>query len=61
MSKIHNTQVENTKAAYVVMLTYNLREYSDNYLKTSKSLYQFCRHEPKNPLTDLNHLNLKQY
>ena len=27
-------------------------EYSDSYSKTPKSLYQFCRDKPKNPITD---------
>ena len=31
---------------------YNLIEYSDNYLKTFGSLYQLCRDEPNNPITN---------
>ena len=35
------------------MPLYNLNmEYSDSYSKTPKSLYQFCRDKPKNPITD---------
>ena len=34
------------------MPMYNLIEYSDNYSKTSASLYQSCRDEPNNNITD---------
>ena len=34
------------------MSMHNLIEYSDNYSKTSGSLWQYYRHEPKNNLTD---------
>ena len=34
------------------MQMYNLIEYSDNYLKTSGCLYQFCRHGPNNNISD---------
>ena len=30
----------------------NLIEISDKYLKTSRSLYELCRDEPKDPVTD---------
>ena len=35
ISEINNTQVDNAKDIDVVMPTYNLIEYSDNYAKTS--------------------------
>ena len=38
-SKINNTQIDNAKCIY------NLIEYSDNYSKTSGSLWQYYRHE----------------
>ena len=38
ISKINNTQVDNTKNIDIVMPMYNLIEYSDNYPKTSGSL-----------------------
>ena len=28
------------------MQIYNLKEYSDNYVKTSGSLWQYCRNDP---------------
>ena len=34
------------------MPIYNLIEYSDNYSKASRSLYQFCRDEPNNNRAD---------
>ena len=40
INEINNTQVDNAKEIDVVMPMYNLREYSDNYLKTSRSLWQ---------------------
>ena len=46
MSKINNTQINNAKDLDVVMLMYNLIEYSDNYSKTSGILRQYCRDEP---------------
>ena len=46
MSEINNTQVDNTKDIDIVMPMYNLIEYSDNYAKTSGSLWQYFRDEP---------------
>ena len=41
ISEINNTQIENAKNIDVVMPMYNLIEYSNNYLKTSGSLWQY--------------------
>ena len=38
ISKINNTHIDNAKYIDIVMLMYNLIEYSDNYSKTSGSL-----------------------
>ena len=38
MREISNTQVDNAKDTDIVMATYNLIEYSDNYSKTVKIL-----------------------
>ena len=43
ISEINNTQVDNAKVTEVVMLMYNLIRYSDNYLKTPESLWQYGR------------------
>ena len=40
ISEINNTQVDNAKDIDTVMPMYNLIEYSDNYAKTSASLWQ---------------------
>ena len=46
ISEINNTQIGNAKDIDVVMLMYNLIEYSYNYSKTSRSPWQYCRDEP---------------
>ena len=46
ISKINNTQIDNAKYIDTVMPMYNLIEYSDNYLKTSGSLWQYCKEIP---------------
>ena len=40
ISKINNTQIDNAEYIDIVMPMYNLIEYSDNYSKTSGSLWQ---------------------
>ena len=46
ISEINNTQTDNCKDIDIVMPLYNLIEYSDNYAKTSGSLWQYYRDEP---------------
>ena len=46
ISEINNTQVVNAKDIYIVMPMYNLIEYSDNYAKTTGSLWQYCKDIP---------------
>ena len=41
--RINNTEIDNDKDIDIVMLMYNLIEYSDNYSKTSGSLYQYYK------------------
>ena len=43
ISRINNTEIDNAKDIDIVMLMYNLIEYSDNYSKTSGSLYQYYK------------------
>ena len=52
ISEINNTQVDNAKDIDNVMPMYNLIEYSDNYAKTSGSLWQYYRDEPNDKLGD---------
>ena len=46
LSEINNTQIDNAKDIDVVMPMYSLIEYSDNYAKTTESLWQYFRDEP---------------
>ena len=46
INKINNTQVDNSGYIDIVMLMYNLIENSDNYSKTSGSLWQYCEEIP---------------
>ena len=50
ISEINNIQVDNVKDIDIVMPMYNLIEYSDNYAKTSGSLWQYFRDEPDDDL-----------
>ena len=45
-SGINNTEIDNAKDIDILMAMYNLIEYSDNYSKTSGSLWQYYRDEP---------------
>ena len=45
ITKINNAQVEDAQDFNIVMSMYNLIEYSDAYLKTSGSLWQYYRDE----------------
>ena len=44
-------QIDNAEDLDVVMLMYNLLEYSKNYRKTTGSLWNYYRDEPSNPLS----------
>ena len=46
ISKINNTQVDNAKDIDTVVPMYNLIEHSDNYSKTSGSLWKYCEDIP---------------
>ena len=46
ISEINNTQIDNAKDIDIVILIYNLIEYSDNYAKTTGSLWQYCKDIP---------------
>ena len=61
ISKINNTQIDNAEYIDIVMPMYNLIEYSDNYSKTSGSLWQYCKEIPvvnnAGNIVDLNGAN----
>ena len=52
VSEINNTQVDNAKDIDIVMPMYKLIEYSDNYAKTTGSLWQCFRDEPDDDIED---------
>ena len=62
ISEINNTEVDNTKDIDIVIPMYDLIEYSDNYAKTSGSLWQYCLDIPavndNNEIVDFTENNL---
>ena len=52
ISEINNTQIDNAKEIDIVMPMYNLIEYSDNYVKTTGSLWQYCKDIPARNAND---------
>ena len=44
--QINNTKVDNAKDINIVMPMYNLIEYCDNYSKTYRRLWQYCKDIP---------------
>ena len=46
ISKINNTQIDNAEYIDIVMSMFSLIEYSDDYSKTSRSLWQYCKETP---------------
>ena len=59
ISEINNTQVDTAKDIDIVMPMYNLIEYSDNYAKTTGSLWQYFRDEPDDDLEDSESFKFK--
>ena len=52
ISRINNTDIDTAQDIYIVMPMYNLIEYSDNYSKTSGSLWQYYKDDPNDNLGD---------
>ena len=52
ISRINNTDIDNAHDIDIVMPMFNLSEYSDNYSKTSGSLWQYYKDDPNDNLTD---------
>ena len=46
LSKINNVLIDNTENLDFAMPMYNLLQYSKNYKKTRRSLWNYYRHEP---------------
>ena len=51
-TNINNVEIDNCQDIDIVMPMYNLIEYSDNYAKTSGSLWQYYRDESNDNLED---------
>ena len=59
ISEINNTQIDNAKDIDIVMPMYNLIEYSDNYAKTTGSVWQYCKDIPaRNNNNEINEFTL---
>ena len=51
ISRINNADIDTVQDIDIVMLMYNLIEYSDNYSKTSGSLWQYYKDDPNDNIT----------
>ena len=52
ISRIHNTDTDNAQDIDIVMAMYNLIEYSDNYSKTSGSLWQYYKDDSNDKIAN---------
>ena len=52
ISRINNTDIDNAHDIDIVMPMYNLIGYSDNYSKTSGSLWQYYKDDPNDNLAN---------
>ena len=52
ISQISDIEIDNVQDIDIVIPMYNLIEYSNNYSKTSGSLWQYYKDEPNDNLTD---------
>ena len=59
ISRINNTDIDNAQDIDIVMPMYNLIEYSDNYSKTSGSLWQYYKDEPNDNLANFESFKSK--
>ena len=59
ISKINNELIENAEDLDIVMPMYNLLEYSQNYRKTTGSLFNYYRDELSDDADDNNSPNIK--
>ena len=51
ISKINGGKIDNVEDLDVVMVMHKLLEYSKNYRKTTRSLWNYYRGKPSNPLS----------
>ena len=52
ITRINNTDIDNAHDIDIVIPVYNLIEYSDNYSKTSGSLWQYYKDDPNDNLAN---------
>ena len=52
MTRINNTDIDNAHDIDIVMPIYNSVEYSDNYSKTSGSLWKYYNDDPNDNIED---------
>ena len=52
ISRINNTDIDNAHDIDIVMPMYNLTEYSDNYSKTTGSLWQYQKDDPNDNIAN---------
>ena len=52
ISRINSTDIDNAQDIDIVMPMYNVIEYSDNYSKTSGSLWQYHKDDPNDNITN---------
>ena len=52
ISRINNTDIDNAHDIDIVILMYNLIKCSDNYSKTSGSLWQYCKDDANGNIED---------
>ena len=57
IEKISNTFIHNAEYFDVIMLMYNLLEYSDNYSMTSGSLWNFYKDEISHDVNEIDNAN----
>ena len=61
ITEINNTRLDNAEDIDTVAPMYNLIEYSDVYLKTSGSLWQYYRDEPAIKIRILTNHNITDF
>ena len=59
ISRTNNKDIDNAQYIDIVMPVYNLIEYSDNYSKTSGSLWQYYKDDPNNNIADSESIKFK--
>ena len=52
IKRINNTEIDNAKDIDIIMPMYNVIEYSDNYSKTSVSLWKYYKYDPNDNMAD---------